>query len=616
MAQMAQPWRHPKTGAYYLRRQIPENLRPAFGMRSVHKQSLRTKDFVRAAQLFIAVNAEFEQQLETARQRLAATGDPRPSQRDQAENLIRSYFEGVAPDGGLDGLERLRLTFQEVDRGIFAAEPMACLSGPALSSPDRWWELSINAALFRAHEAKLRENGAGRPWSKQGKWRASDPVAQREVRLAQADRVVEQIARYAGLRWADMPDGMAEAVVAYLDQARLEEEVSARKPVSVTSRLRPDMRLLDLYEKWKEGMTPRPQSAREYRRAVEEFIDYIGDIPAMEVTEDDIHNWLDAVVKMPSRMPVADRALTFTERLAKYGEIEGGKISATTVKKQLGALQAILGFGKRKRLIVRDVSKGIAVDGYTKSQGKGRRTFLDSEIAALFTAPLFLNPADWRIAGAAVSDSTMFWLLLIGLTSGARLEEIGQAAIADVRRDEHVTYIDIDNYDSDANEETDNKSVKTDGSRRLVPVHDMVIACGFHLYIEALRNAGHRELFPDLSANIFGKRTQAASQRINRFIDRQVSGDRRLVYHSLRHTFKNRGRTADVQEMVLNQLCGHAATTVGGKYGEGQPLSVLYRELHKLDFSCVDWPSLQKTMLMFKWDNVVQQLPQPCRDAA
>ncbi|WP_327752093.1 site-specific integrase [Sphingobium sp. SJ10-10] len=616
MAQMAQPWRHPKTGAYYLRRQIPENLRPAFGMRAVHKQSLRTKDFVRAAQLFIAVNAEFEQQLETARQRLAATGDPRPCQREQAEHLIRAYFEGGAPDGGLDGHERLRLAFQEVDRGIFAAEPQACLSGPALSSPDRWWELSINAALFRSHEAKLRENGVGLPWSKQGKWRASDPIAQQDVRLAQADRVVEQIARYANLRRADLPDGIGEAVVSYLDEARLEEEGSARKPVGAVSRLKPDMRLGELFNLWNEGMNPRPQTASEYRRAIDGFIDYIGDIAAMEVTEDDLHNWLDALVKMPARLPAADRALTFTARLTKYGNVEGGKISATTAKKQLGALQAILGFGKRKRLIVRDVSKGIAVDGYTKTKGKGRRTFLDSEIAALFTAPLFLNPADWRIAGAAVSDSTMFWLLLIGLTSGARLEEIGQAAIADVRRDDYVTYIDIDDYDSDADEESDNKSVKTDGSRRLVPIHDMVIACGFHVYIEALRYAGHKELFPDLSANIFGKRTQAASQRINRLVDRQVSGDRRLVYHSFRHTFKNRGRTAAVQEMVLNQLCGHAATTVGGKYGEGQPLWVLYRELHKLDFSCVDWPSIKTALADFNWDGVVQQLPAPRREAA
>ncbi|GFZ94207.1 hypothetical protein GCM10019071_25630 [Sphingobium fuliginis] len=612
---MAQPWRHPQTGAYYLRRQIPENLRPAFGMRAVHKQSLRTKDFVRAAQLFIAVNAEFEQQLETARHRLAATGDPRPCQREQAEHLIRAYFEGGAPDGGLDGHERLRLAFQEVDRGIFAAEPLACLTTP-LSSPDRWWELSINAALFRAHESKLRDKATGHLWPKQGMWRRSDPVTEAQVRLAQADRVVEQIARYASLRRADMPDGIGEAVATYLDQARLEEEGSARKPVSATPRLRPDMRLLELYEKWKEGMTPRPQSAREYRRAIEEFIDYIGDIPAMEVTEDDIHNWLDAVVKMPSRMSSADRALTFTARLAKFGEVEGGKISATTVKKQLGALQAILGYGKRNRLIARDISKGIAIDGYSKTKSKGRRTFLDSEIAALFAAPLFLNPADWRIAGAAVSDSTMFWLLLIGLTSGARLEEIGQAAVADVRRDNHVTYIDVDNYNSDADETSEDKSVKNDGSRRLVPLHDMVIACGFHLYVEALRYAGHKELFPDLAANMFGKRTQAASQRINRFIDRQVTGDRRLVYHSFRHTFKNRGRTADVQEMVLNQLCGHAATTVGGKYGEGQPLWVLYRELHKLDFSSVDWPAIQKVMAKINWASVVALLPPPIRDAA
>ena len=44
MVQMATPWLHPDTGVYYLRRQIPKELRPAFGGKALEKQSLRTKD--------------------------------------------------------------------------------------------------------------------------------------------------------------------------------------------------------------------------------------------------------------------------------------------------------------------------------------------------------------------------------------------------------------------------------------------------------------------------------------------------------------------------------------------------------------------------------------------
>lgn len=186
MAHMAQPYRHPKTNVYYLRRQIPERLRPAFEGRALFQQSLKTKDFVRAAQLFATANAELERQFEAARQRLVSTGDPRPSQRDRSDELIRGYFEGDASaPGGLNGPERLILAFIEVDRGLqdnrkqpvrhgdrYILVRVGCTS-PAPSDADHWWKLSTNAAAFNLDEGVQRARKAGPPAST---WRAFDPV--------------------------------------------------------------------------------------------------------------------------------------------------------------------------------------------------------------------------------------------------------------------------------------------------------------------------------------------------------------------------------------------------------------------------------------------------------
>jgi hypothetical protein len=46
---MPQPWKHPKTGVYYFRKVVPEQLRRVVGKREI-KLSLRTKD-LRAAKL-------------------------------------------------------------------------------------------------------------------------------------------------------------------------------------------------------------------------------------------------------------------------------------------------------------------------------------------------------------------------------------------------------------------------------------------------------------------------------------------------------------------------------------------------------------------------------------
>ena len=101
MVQMATPWIHPQTGVYYLRRQIPKALRPAFGGSALHKQSLRTKDIARAALLFTAANAELDRRFEEARHRLRKTGSPAPSARDRADELVLAYFRGPESEGTL-----------------------------------------------------------------------------------------------------------------------------------------------------------------------------------------------------------------------------------------------------------------------------------------------------------------------------------------------------------------------------------------------------------------------------------------------------------------------------------------------------------------------------------
>jgi hypothetical protein len=40
---MSRPWKHPKTGVYWLRKRIPDDLRPILGKRE-EKRSLGTKD--------------------------------------------------------------------------------------------------------------------------------------------------------------------------------------------------------------------------------------------------------------------------------------------------------------------------------------------------------------------------------------------------------------------------------------------------------------------------------------------------------------------------------------------------------------------------------------------
>jgi hypothetical protein len=57
---MSRPWKHPKTGIYWLRKGVPDDLRAAVGKRE-EKFSLKTRDPVEAKRLHAQALIEIEQ---------------------------------------------------------------------------------------------------------------------------------------------------------------------------------------------------------------------------------------------------------------------------------------------------------------------------------------------------------------------------------------------------------------------------------------------------------------------------------------------------------------------------------------------------------------------------
>jgi hypothetical protein len=58
---MSRPWKHPKTGVYWLRKRVPDALQPLVGKQEV-KRSLKTQDPTEAKQRHLQALAELEAQ--------------------------------------------------------------------------------------------------------------------------------------------------------------------------------------------------------------------------------------------------------------------------------------------------------------------------------------------------------------------------------------------------------------------------------------------------------------------------------------------------------------------------------------------------------------------------
>ena len=124
----------------------------------------------------------------------------------------------------------------------------------------------------------------------------------------------------------------------------------------------------------------------------------------------------------------------------------------------------------------------------------------------MFAAPIYTgcrSERHWQQPGNVVlRQSAKYWVPLIALFSGMRLGEIIQLQVADVKRFDGIEYFDvtpvaIDLTDDEADDQEEEKSLKTASSRRGIAIHETLFELGFGDFLDFRRTSGEKRLFPD-----------------------------------------------------------------------------------------------------------------------
>ena len=224
-------------------------------------------------------------------------------------------------------------------------------------------------------------------------------------------------------------------------------------------------------------------------------------------------------------------------------------LAAKTTRTYLGFLKTLVQYSMSEDIarLTRNPFVGVTVGRICdKSRRKIRRSFTSAELDRLFRSRVFT--AGYR-PRAAVGEAA-YWLPLLGLFTGARLEELAQLQVGDVRATDGRWFIAIHAHDGEHH-------LKNEASWRLVPLHREVLAAGFLEYVAALSASGVTRLFPALKPDRFGKRSFGFSKWFGRYMDRCGLPDSSLDFHCFRATFKDLCRLAGVPEDVHDALTGH-----------------------------------------------------------
>lgn len=584
---------HPKSGVYRVRRDFPSHLHAILGCTS-RTRSLGTKDVKEANRRAAAVLAEMQRQIDEAEVTYQAQ-----RRGDEPAEVSLTFETGteVISDWRDERLRRFARAWTRRTQG--AGSGAGNSAATAEDHVARWIEGIAKTATYygpceRLSDARasdlldqiLRERGYVLP--------AKHALRQPLVGLLQttATAALATQDRWLKNQWtpedaAFFSDGDAPA--------RPKSEPCGGTGVrpSAPLPLRQDpIPVTELLERYIARTEPPRQTESEQRLAVKRFLDSVGaDLFVHEVNYADTETFYKILLSLPAGMTPAQAAMPVTELAAQMsaGLIDKPTIKRQTADKQIALLAAMFRWGQSRGYT--DIEPFRQLTSPRKAQAKRRLPFSENDINKIFTSPLFVGCVDtkrWREKGTYLVADNRFWIPLLGLVTGMRIEEIGQLLVTDIKTDAGIRYLDI-TEDVEAGEMDDgltyDKRLKTASSKRRVPLHQIVLDAGFDDYLAKLKASGQRALFPELHAEGKTKKTKNASRNFTRGVLKSIGlDDKSKVFHSFRHHFKDRCRDAEMREAVHDALTGHSNGSSGANYGNGVPLAVLKRNIDKLSF--------------------------------
>ena len=218
-----------------------------------------------------------------------------------------------------------------------------------------------------------------------------------------------------------------------------------------------------------------------------------------------------------------------------------------------------------------------------------RASFSQDQLTQIFTSPIFTGcksakPHDRYDTGPEVIKDGLYWVPLIALYSGARLQEICQLYTSDLKLQGNIWSFDI-------NDDGDDKLLKTASSKRRTPIHPKLIELGLLDYHKQQMDKGAKRLFPDLPMGNDKTYSSVFSKRFNFFLKRFGIKTDKTSFHSFRHTFIDAMRNTEVHREVREALVGHLdKRTAHDNYGSSIGLQRLYEGIVKLEYPSLGIP--------------------------
>lgn len=544
---------------YYFRRRVPDHLQAHFNKTAIF-ESLKTKDRREAVVLCRAKGLEWDERFAEAEGKPARAPSGRSpvilshitSPHDNAQERVAiASWAAVGPVGGCF-IPPPRPVFEsEEDEGRWRKK----CDDLERDYWDEWQRVSDEEAGRELHELELHEEQERRNQAERDRliWlfrRRAD--GDFDVISAEDAQVVEAMMRIHLESPCALPDPLQ-----ILNDVRLGHVAKGAHFTGSpgAARLASDARasLGSVLKRWSAETQPTSKYVLKMERVLRVLKESTG-IDSLGITRQDV--------------------ISFKDTLLERGQ------SPANINQYLTVLRALLGFAHRNGLIDANPATGIHISETTRAKEK-RLPFSVDALQVIFSGPVHAEGHRPKGGGGEAS----YWLPLLALYSGARIEELAQLHPDDVVEE---AYRDADGNDGSAwvisiTDRGEGQSLKNASSRRRVPVHEDLIRLGFIKHVLAMKTEGRGRIFWRLRPDSHGSESGNFSKWFGRYLRTELKiTDERMVFHSFRHCFKEYAREAEISSEVHNALSGHSAGDTAENYGsESYPIRPLVAAMRR-----------------------------------
>jgi integrase len=206
----------------------------------------------------------------------------------------------------------------------------------------------------------------------------------------------------------------------------------------------------------------RLKTEADHKAQLALFLEIIGDRPINEVGFADVRRYKEALTRLPpNRSKIPQYRDLSIDALLELKDTP--PMALNTINRALTRVSTFLNWTVRHGYVSQNYAQGLSLPN-PKRDDEERNHWSQEDLRRLFSPDNYNEQSRYR-------HTYMFWLPILGLFTGARLEEICQLHLSDIYQADDIWVIDIN--------DAVGKKVKTKSSRRLIPLHPILGDIGF-----------------------------------------------------------------------------------------------------------------------------------------